>query len=270
VIRGRHVTDPEAGGTLASEGGVKEADMPSWVRWASVPAVAIVVTAGIWITGALLTNDFALARVLTGGFLTTAGALALAVAWRWRALALPVLATFTVVAGGLSGWLLVGSTRDVRVEERLVAIATSDLPQTDGTDQTDQTDRTDPDAAAPAVEPSGKAVEPSEPVARSSGKFVSVAHDTSGTATLIRKPDGSLAVRLTDLATDPGPDLRVYAVPGTGRSARAPTDLGRLRGNVGTQQYAVPAKLSADNIGAVVIWCRAFGVNFGYATLRAT
>jgi hypothetical protein len=92
--------------------------------------------------------------------------------------------------------------------------------------------------------------------------------DTSGTATLIAGADGRLSLRLGDLATDPGPDLRVYVVPGDGRSVADATDLGRLRGNIGTQQYRLPAKVSTDDVGAVVIWCRAFSVNFGYATLR--
>jgi hypothetical protein len=42
-------------------------------------------------------------------------------------------------------------------------------------------------------------------------------------------------------------------------------DLGRLKGNRGDQQYVVPRAVS---VGSVVVWCRAFSVDFGTAVLR--
>jgi len=46
-------------------------------------------------------------------------------------------------------------------------------------------------------------------------------------------------------------------------------DLGALRGNRGDQEYALPADVDPAGIGRVVIWCRAFTVAFGEATLRS-
>jgi O-antigen ligase len=62
------------------------------LRLALVPLVAALVLAGIWVAGGVLTNDFRLAMPLTALWLAAVGLAALAVAWRWRALALPVLA----------------------------------------------------------------------------------------------------------------------------------------------------------------------------------
>jgi hypothetical protein len=96
---------------------------------------------------------------------------------------------------------------------------------------------------------------------------VAGAHPTSGTATLVRKPDGSRALTLTGFATDPGPDLRVLLVRDpSGAGVEGAVDLGKLKGNKGDQEYAVPA---GGPEGAVVIWCRAFTVTFGSAALTA-
>jgi hypothetical protein len=211
-------------------------------RWKAfgVLAVVLVVVAGVWFTGAVLTEDATTAMVLTAGFLGLVGVAVAGVSWRWRALALPLLVTYVVVAGGLGGWLLVSSNRDVVVTQEV----------------------TRPGTAATAVaEPSATAP---GPVALARGEFVSAAHPTTGTATLIERPDGSRVLTITSLMTDPGPDLRVYLVPGDGTDVDGGLDLGALQGNIGDQEYEVPASAPS---GAVVIWCRAFSVGFGYAPL---
>lgn len=224
--------------------------LPGWVRWATVPVVAGLVVLGVWATGALVTEDFGTAQVLTGLFLAGAGLVAAWVAWRRRELAWPVLGTFVVVAGTLSVWLLVTSTRDVTVEEDVVVAA-------------------QPSAGASLPEGSAGPTGSAGPVALAAGPFVGVAHETTGTATVVGRPDGTRVLTLTDLATDPGPDVRVYLVPGDGTSLDGGVDIGALKGNIGNQQYAVPAGLAAGDVGAVVLWCRAFSVSFGYATLVA-
>jgi electron transfer DM13 len=45
-------------------------------------------------------------------------------------------------------------------------------------------------------------------------------------------------------------------------------DLGALKGNKGDQQYDLPQGLDLDRYSTVVIWCRAFSVNFARAVLR--
>jgi hypothetical protein len=99
------------------------------------------------------------------------------------------------------------------------------------------------------------------------GSFVSVSHGTTGQAELVEGAGGTFALNLVGLETDPGPDLRVYLVPGDGADVSGALDLGALKGNVGTQTYELPAGADPDAYGAVVIWCRAFSVAFGRAAL---
>ena len=86
-------------------------------RLAVVPLVVLVVAAGIWVTGAVLTQDATLAMVLTGLWLGLAAALALAAGWRWRLLAVPVIGAYLVSATGLGGYLLYTSTVDKEVRK---------------------------------------------------------------------------------------------------------------------------------------------------------
>ena len=105
-----------------------------------------------------------------------------------------------------------------------------------------------------------------------SGEFSGVAHDASGTAALVRLADGSTKLTFTDLDTDNGPDLRVYLVAGDVESdgdVQDFQDLGTLKGNRGTQQYAVPADVDLDRYTTVVVWCRAFSIAFATAPLES-
>jgi hypothetical protein len=46
-------------------------------------------------------------------------------------------------------------------------------------------------------------------------------------------------------------------------------DLGNLKGNVGDQNYEVPAGTDLSRYDTVVIWCVRFSANFGDAVLAA-
>jgi hypothetical protein len=108
----------------------------------------------------------------------------------------------------------------------------------------------------------------------SSGSFVELAHETSGTATLLELADGRIVLRFEDLQTLSGPDLRVYlsSVPAEhaeGDIGEDAIDLGGLKGNSGNQNYEVPAGLDPSAIRSAVIWCRRFTVGFGAAPLES-
>jgi hypothetical protein len=218
-------------------------------RWIAVPLVAVTVAFGVWVTGALLTDDETVARGLTGLWLVLAGASALYVSWRWRRLAWPVMGTFVVVAGGIAGYLTYSSTVSRVVDETVVvAEVTPGQPQ-------------------PRATPGQSPREPAN-VALGAGEFVDGAHTTTGTATLIQTAAGDRVVTLTQFATDPGPDLRVFLVPPGRDGVGGGVDLGALKGNEGNQQYALPDDFDQDVLGLqVVVWCRAFTVAFGTATL---
>lgn len=98
------------------------------------------------------------------------------------------------------------------------------------------------------------------------GSFFDGDHPTSGTGLTIT--DGNLTfLRFEGFATDNGPDLNVYL-----RSSADPDDyidLGDLKGNIGDQNYELPAGIDLDRYDFVDIWCVRFGVSFGSAQLSA-
>jgi Electron transfer DM13 len=112
-----------------------------------------------------------------------------------------------------------------------------------------------------------------EPVEIAAGSFHSNAHPTKGRATIYRLDDGRRVLRLTEFKTSNGPDVRVYLVAAAdvqkedAAKKAGIVDLGALKGNVGDQNYDVPAGLDLSKYRAVSIWCRRFSVNFGAAPL---
>jgi hypothetical protein len=105
------------------------------------------------------------------------------------------------------------------------------------------------------------------------GRFHSVAHETSGMATIHQLGDGKRLVRFTTFETSNGPDVRVYLIaakdaPDNDTVTRAGfIDLGAMKGNKGDQNYEVPTNLDLSQYQSVTIWCRRFGVNFATAPL---
>ncbi len=104
------------------------------------------------------------------------------------------------------------------------------------------------------------------------GSFRSLAHSTSGTASIVELADGRRFVRFEGLDTDSGPDLRVYLseAPADGDAGAlddAFVDIGALKGNQGNQNYEIPDGVALDDIKSVSVWCRRFSVGFGVAPL---
>ncbi len=105
------------------------------------------------------------------------------------------------------------------------------------------------------------------------GSFVSLDHTTSGQAEVLTTADGSRVLRIEDLATDNGPDLFVYlsTAPADGSQSFDTefVNLGALKGNIGNQNYDIPADVDLGRYATVVIWCRQFTSAFGAAPLAA-
>jgi len=203
------------------------APVPPWLRLALAPISAAVVLLGIWVTGALVTNDFRTSMALTALWFAVVAVGAVVVWRRWPALRIPVsgvaVATFVLVGG----YLALVSVRDVEVNETV--------------------------AAGPAL---------------LEGAFTGHAHPTDGVARIVEAASGRV-LTLTSFETDPGPDLYVYVTPGQTSSddVDGATQLARLKGNIGNQQYELPPELDTSSGATVVIWCRAFSVTFGAAQL---
>ncbi|MFI6416230.1 DM13 domain-containing protein [Streptomyces sp. NPDC050842] len=127
-------------------------------------------------------------------------------------------------------------------------------------------------ATATATEPAA----PAGPTVVAQGTFISHEHTTSGTVKLIRLSDGSHTVRLENLDTSNGPDLRVWLTDAPVKEGTAGwrvfddgthVALGKLKGNKGDQNYAVPADADLTALTSVTIWCDRFDVSFGAAAL---
>ena len=111
------------------------------------------------------------------------------------------------------------------------------------------------------------------PTLLASGRFHDGAHKTMGTASVYRLPDGQRVLRLTGFETSNGPDVQLYLVAASDAKDNETVTkagfvrLAALKGNVGDQNYDVPADVDLGKYRAVTVWCRRFGVNFGTAPL---
>jgi hypothetical protein len=101
------------------------------------------------------------------------------------------------------------------------------------------------------------------------GTFVGVndgIHNAEGMAKVIRLDDSNMILRLENFKATNGPDLYVYLA--TDKSTSDFVDLGRLKGNIGNQNYEIPEGTDFSRYDTVLIWCKAFSVLFGSAKLE--
>ncbi len=111
------------------------------------------------------------------------------------------------------------------------------------------------------------------PTLLASGAFHNGSHEAAGTASIYQTPDGKRVLRFTNFHTSNGPDVQVYL----GMAPDAFDDatvtkagfyhVAALKGNIGDQNYDLPADLDLSKYRSVTIWCRRFGKNFGTAPL---
>ena len=91
----------------------------------------------------------------------------------------------------------------------------------------------------------------------------------------MRLADGGVVLRLEDLRTSEGPDVRVYLSTRPAAESRLDSlgegalELDGLKGNIGNQNYTVPAGTDLSEYRSAVIWCKRFAVGFGAADLAA-
>jgi hypothetical protein len=130
--------------------------------------------------------------------------------------------------------------------------------------------------ASPAMADAPAAPKPAGPVTVATGQLISHEHSTRGSVRVLRLADGSQVLRLENLDTSNGPDLRVWLTDAPVKPGRAGwhvfddgahVSLGRLKGNKGDQNYPVPAGTDLERLTSVSIWCDRFNVSFGAAAL---
>ena len=130
--------------------------------------------------------------------------------------------------------------------------------------------RGDDFTAAPADQ--SRSPQPSQPTVLASGTFQSLEHETRGKALVLEVANGDRILRFENLNTSNGPDLHVYL------SEIPPSDdwhaygvrfvsLGKLKGNIGNQNYTLPDGLDLSRFKSAVVWCKRFSVGFGVAGL---
>ena len=105
------------------------------------------------------------------------------------------------------------------------------------------------------------------------GSIQDVAHHGSGAAKIIDLGgDQGKIVRLQDLDVSNGPDLRVLLSKSSVVRSSADlgdyVELGKLKGNKGTQNYIVPSNVDVSEYSSVVVYCKPFKVVFNYAGLE--
>jgi Electron transfer DM13 len=119
-----------------------------------------------------------------------------------------------------------------------------------------------------ALEQSAKVIE--------TGTFHGKVHSTSGRATVYREADGQLVLRLTNFKTSNGPDVHVVLIAAKNaeddanflKSGTERVELGKLKGNEGDQNYAIPSNTDLNKFQTVSIYCERFNANFGAAPLE--
>jgi len=107
------------------------------------------------------------------------------------------------------------------------------------------------------------------------GEFHKADKTGSGTATIYDLAGSRRVLRLTNFSVENGPDLHVRLIAADDAkdtASVAKTDhveLGKLKGNKGSQNYDVPENVDLSKYKAVSIWCDRFSVNFAAAPLTA-
>ena len=112
--------------------------------------------------------------------------------------------------------------------------------------------------------------EPTEPIAIGTGAFYGIDHSASGTATVYEQGSSHVLRFEDDTDIQNGPDLWVWVLESDGYDGGDPgefIELGKIKGNVGGQNYELPAEFDPDLHQFVLIWCKRFSVPFAAAPL---
>jgi hypothetical protein len=181
----------------------------------------------------------------------------------------PAVALGGIAVLGVVAWLAFGIFGvhtlfvDDKVDEAAPRFSSQQTPATSTTTGAPAAPETTTTTAAPVVR------------TVAAGQFTGRSHPASGRAEVLSDTVQSF-LRFEEFQTDNGPDLYVYLSAGVDASSPEDrfdddfVDLGRLKGNIGSQNYELPAGVDLGTYDTVVVWCRRFAVAFGAADLGPT
>lgn len=220
-------------------------------------AVVVALGAGLVLLGRISDNatvSMGLTALWFGLVFLVAAALVL----RRRELFWPLAIGYGIVAVAAAVLVIAPTLIDKEVDEQIVTGA----PASPATAPATPSDQPTGDEE-PAPRPKGN-------VQIASGRFSSIAHQSTGKAAVVELPSGARKLTLSGFETDPGPDLRLYVSTGDPANGELGEfrDLGALKGNVGNQQYDLSRDVNLRHYSTVVVWCRAFSVAFTSAPLQ--
>lgn len=175
---------------------------------------------------------------------------------------------FLGIIGGFAWWFISPAFIDNPVNEPLPVVSVEASP-------TPSTVEAAPTTQVVDVQPQPTAETPASNADQilTQGSFYNLAHLSSGEALVYQLADGNRILRFQNFSVDNGPDLYVYLMPVdpvpnvSGSEIPGYYSLGRLKGNIGDQNYEIPADLDLSQYKSVVIWCQAFAVPFAAAPL---
>ena len=165
------------------------------------------------------------------------------------------------------------TTEAPEVEEAEADAAETD--EAEAVTETDEPETEEPQVEEPPAEEAGEepaeetVEEPAEPASTEpftslTGSFESLnGYSVTGDALVLENGTDQRFLRFENFVSDNGPDLKVYLRAANGDFV----SLGDLSGNIGNQNYEIPADVDLSVFSSVQIWCERFSSGFGVATL---
>jgi len=168
--------------------------------------------------------------------------------------------------------LFVDDAVDESLAEAFSSTTAQVAPPATSTSTTAATETTQPpgETTTTTQPPTTTTAAQSAPVQVTTGAFYGIDHSAEGTASVYEQ-DGTYVLRFED-DTDiqNGPDLYVWVLPSDDYEGGTPPgyiDLGKIKGNVGGQNYALPGDFDPNEHRFVLVWCDRFSVPFAAAPL---
>ena len=185
-------------------------------------------------------------------------------------------AVVLVIVGAVGWWLLSPLFISETVNEEFPFSVNAQVPESMTPQQVEMVMEGMSMVEQPVEEAMPAMEAPSGPTAVKTGTFrdADSFHKGEGTATVYMVGEDQHVLRLEDFRVTNGPDLRVLLVNHPDPQNRDDVqgggyiEVGSLKGNIGNQNYEIPAGTDIGAASSVVIYCRPFHVVFSVAPLQ--